>query len=110
MSSVSGPVLAIVVPFFGTALLLSCTFTCCMYRRAARSYAELSDRIMALEARPSLQPAAAPQQATVVPIYNVPTYAGVAQYRPAVVPYYTPVATAPPAQGVQQGGPRSVNL
>jgi hypothetical protein len=78
-----------------------------MYRRAARNYAELSDRIMALEARSSLQSTVAPQQqATVVPIYNVPTYAGVAQYRPAVVPYYTPVATAPPTQG----GPRSVNL
>lgn len=91
MSGVSTPVLTLIVPFFGAAVFISTTVTCCLWRRAARNYAYLSERVAALEARHLPNPV----PATVVPVYNMPYGA---QYRPAGGPYYPmAVASAPPA-------------
>ena len=107
MSNVSTAALPLIVPFFGAAVLISCSVSCCLYRRAARSYAVLTDRVAALEARPAV--AAPTPQATVVPVYNVPAYAGGVQYRTAASPYYAPVASAPPFPQGQQS-PRAMNF
>jgi len=107
MSNVSAVVLPMIIPFFGAAVVISCGFTCCLWRRNSRNYAFVMDRVTALETR-YLQATQAPQatiQPAIMPVYNV-QYGMPPTYRPSIVPYYQPgpSATAPPMD------PRSVNL
>ena len=85
--------LPFVLPFFGGAVILSWTVTCCMARRTQRVLGILEDRVSLLEARAVAPPApSAP-----LPAQAVYTYAAQPVYQtPVAGVYYPPRATAPP--------------
>jgi hypothetical protein len=95
MSNVSFEALPLIVPFFGGALLLSCTAICCGYRRLRHQIGYLEDRVGLLETElRSRALALAPAQVSA----PVPTQVPIV--RPQVptvfIPSYPPAALAPP--------------
>jgi hypothetical protein len=102
-------VLPIVVPFFGTVLLISCATTTCFWRRSRRELTALADRLTALEARYTAPPSATAPLPTVVPMYNMQPY------RPAYYPgpqtmYPMPSAPLMPSAPPISSAPKSINL
>lgn len=106
--------LPLIVPFFGGALLLSCTAICCGYRRLRHQMGYLEDRLGLLEtelrSRALAQAQVSSPAPTQIPIVRpqVPTVF-IPSYPPAALPpppyragatnynYVPPQASAPPA-------------
>jgi hypothetical protein len=93
-------VLPIVVPFFGAVLLISCTTTCCLWRRSQGQINVLSERVAALESRnvvPATTPVAPPPSPVMLPQQVYMPYSSPANFYPPRATAY-PVALAPAPQ------------